>query len=34
MYKMGKEIIIFDNTEVEKHKFHQQKSPISITLIE
>ena len=24
---MGKEIITFGNTEVEKHKFHQYKSP-------
>ena len=27
---MGKEVITFDNIEVEKHKFHQHKSPISI----
>ena len=27
---MGKEIIIIRNTEVEKHKFHEHKSPISI----
>ena len=27
---MGKEIITFSNIEVEKHKFHQDKSPISI----
>ena len=27
---MGKEIITFGNTEVEKHKFHQRKSPILI----
>ena len=27
---MGKEIITFSNIEVEKHKFHQHKSPISI----
>lgn len=26
--KMGKEIITFDDTEVEKHKFHQHKSAI------
>ena len=30
IYKMGKEVITFDNIEVEKHKFHQHKSPISI----
>ena len=30
IYKMGKEIITFSNIEVEKHKFHQHKSPISI----
>ena len=27
---MGKEIITFGDIEVEKHKFHQQKSPILI----
>ena len=27
---MCKEIITFGNIEVEKHKFHQHKSPISI----
>ena len=27
---MGKEIIIIRNVEVEKHKFHEHKSPISI----
>ena len=27
---MGKEIITFGDIEVEKHKFHQRKSPISI----
>ena len=27
---MGKEIITFGDTEVEKHKFHQHKSPILI----
>ena len=27
---MGKEIITFGNIEVEKHKFHQHKRPISI----
>ena len=26
--KIGKEIATFGNTEVEKHKFHQWKSPI------
>ena len=26
--KMGEEIITFDDTEVEKHKFHQHKSAI------
>ena len=30
IYKMGKEIITFGSTEVEKHKFHQRKSPILI----
>ena len=30
IYKMGKEIITFGNTEVEKHKFHQCKNPILI----
>ena len=25
---MGKEVITFDDIEVEKHKFHQCKSPI------
>lgn len=28
MYKMGKEIVTFDNIEVKKHKFYQHKSPI------
>ena len=27
---MGKEIIKFDETEIEKHKFHQHKEPISL----
>ena len=27
---MDKEIITFSNIEVEKHKFHQHKSPILI----
>ena len=27
---MGKEIITFDDIEVEKHNFHQYKNPISI----
>ena len=27
---MGKEVIMFGDIEVEKHKFHQHKSPISI----
>ena len=27
---MSKEIIKFDDTEIEKHKFHQHKNPISI----
>ena len=27
---MGKEVITFGNTDVEKHKFHQHKNPISI----
>ena len=27
---MGKQIITFGNTEIEKHKFHQHKSPVSI----
>ena len=26
--KMGKEIIAFADTEIEKHKFHHYKSPI------
>ena len=30
IYKIGKEITTFDNIEVEKHQFHQHKSPISI----
>ena len=30
MYKMGKENVMFGNIEVEKHKFYQHKSPISI----
>ena len=29
-YKMRKEIIMFDNNKVEKHKFHQHKNPISM----
>ena len=29
-YKMGKKIITFSNTEVDKQKFHQHKGPISI----
>ena len=28
IYKMGKEIITFGDNAVEKHKFHQYKSPI------
>ena len=31
IYKTGKEIIMFGNIEVEKHKFHQYKSPIWIS---
>ena len=27
---MGKEIISFDNTEVEKQKFHQRRSSVAI----
>ena len=27
---MDKQIIKFDDTEIEKYKFHQYKSPISI----
>ena len=27
---MDKKIIKFDDTEIEKYKFHQHKSPISI----
>ena len=27
---MGKEIVMFGNIEVEKHKFHQHKGSISI----
>ena len=27
---MGKQIIAFGNIEVDKHKFHQHKTPISI----
>ena len=27
---MDKEIITFENTEVEKHTFHQHKNPIKI----
>ena len=27
---MGKNIIKFDDTEIEEYKFHQYKSPISI----
>ena len=27
---MSKEIIKFDDTEIEKHKFHQHKNPILI----
>ena len=30
IYKIDKEIITFGNIEVEKHKFHEHKSPISI----
>ena len=30
VYKTGKEIIMFGNIEVEKHKFHQYKSAIWI----
>ena len=29
-YNMGKEIIAFGNIEVDKHKFHQHETPISI----
>ena len=28
MYKMGKEIVTFDDIEVKKHKFYQHKSPV------
>ena len=31
---MNKKIIKFDDTEIEKHKFHQHKSPISINNID
>ena len=27
---MGKGIVTFGDTEIEKHKFHQHRSPISI----
>ena len=30
IYKIAKEIVTFGNFEVEKHKFHQHKSPSSI----
>ena len=29
--KMGKEVLTFDDIEAEKHRFHQHKSPISIS---
>ena len=29
-HKMGKQILTFGNIEVEKHKFHQHQSPISV----
>ena len=31
---MNKNIIKFDNTETEEHKFHQNKSPISINSLD
>ena len=31
---MNKNIIKFDNTEIEEHKFHQNKSPISINSLD
>ena len=31
---MSKEIIKFDNTEIEKHKFHQHKNPISMYYVD
>ena len=31
---MDKKIIKFDDTKVEKHKFHQHKSPFSIDKID
>ena len=30
MYKIGKGIIMFENIEIKKQKFHMHKSPISI----
>ena len=34
MLKWIKEIIRFDDTEIKKYKFHQNKSPISINDID
>ena len=34
IYKNGKTIIIFGDTEIEKHKFIQHKRPISMKNIE
>ena len=34
MHKMDKKIIKFDDTETEEDKFHQHKSPISISDID
>ena len=31
---MDKKIITFDGTEIEEYKFHQNKSPISISFID
>ena len=31
---MDKNVIKFGDTEIEKHKFHQRKSPISINNID
>ena len=31
---MGKEIITFGDTELEKHKFHRDKSPIFLNVVD
>ena len=34
IYKNGKKILKFDDTDIEKYKFHHHKNPISIAIID